>query len=143
MRIRQNYGTFARLLLINELVLDKILQAKLFKSFQLTFGSFKANSEKLTSSIHRTATVLDFAVQRLLISLLQESHVTQLTYDLPRTGASWSQLFGTVEDLVPLFNIIDYSLSQTTLEQVFIEFSKRSDVDQFQPVIAQSPVYNV
>uniref|UniRef100_A0A914WE89 ABC transporter domain-containing protein n=1 Tax=Plectus sambesii TaxID=2011161 RepID=A0A914WE89_9BILA len=57
---------------------------------------------------------------------LKESHVTQLTFDLPRTNATWSELFSSVERLVPQLNIIDYSLSQTTLEQIFIEFSRRS-----------------
>jgi hypothetical protein len=52
-------------------------------------------------------------------------HYTQLAYELPSgQGSSWSRLFGAVEKLIEPLKIVDYSLSQTTLERVFLDFSR-------------------
>jgi hypothetical protein len=49
---------------------------------------------------------------------------------LPRSSASWSTLFDQLESIVTPLNITDYSLSQTTLEQVFLEFSRAVKMNQ-------------
>lgn len=55
----------------------------------------------------------------------------QLTYELPRDKEiSWSELFDKLERLAQELNIADYSLSQTTLEQIFLQFSKEAVLDQ-------------
>ncbi|CAB3398546.1 unnamed protein product [Caenorhabditis bovis] len=60
-------------------------------------------------------------------SLLKEEHVLQLNYDLRRDGGdSWSELFAKLELISEDLHWDDYSLSQTTLEQVFVEFSRAS-----------------
>ena len=41
-----------------------------------------------------------------------------MTYQIPAEGVTWSALFRTVEQNKEQFRIIDYSVSQTTLEQV-------------------------
>ena len=41
-----------------------------------------------------------------------------MTYQIPAEGVTWSALFRTVEQNKEQFHIIDYSVSQTTLEQV-------------------------
>ncbi|CAL2043976.1 unnamed protein product [Caenorhabditis brenneri] len=56
--------------------------------------------------------------------VLKEEHILQLNYDIPRDGDSWSRLFEKLETVSTQLNWDDYSLSQTTLEQVFIEFSR-------------------
>lgn len=61
----------------------------------------------------------------------------QLTYELPRgKEISWSQLFDTLERMSHQLNIADYSLSQTTLEQIFLQFSKDIVVGQNASVTA-------
>ncbi|KAL6725956.1 hypothetical protein Aduo_007973 [Ancylostoma duodenale] len=58
-------------------------------------------------------------------AVLKEHHLLQLNYELPkRDGVTWSVLFDKVESLSKKFEFEDYSLSQTTLEQVFLEFSR-------------------
>ncbi|PIC24487.1 hypothetical protein B9Z55_017812 [Caenorhabditis nigoni] len=67
-------------------------------------------------------------------SKLKEEHILQLNYDIPREGDSWSRLFEKLETISTSLNWDDYSLSQTTLEQVFIEFSRDAgqlDVDPY------------
>ncbi|XGW15123.1 hypothetical protein V3C99_000981 [Haemonchus contortus] len=58
-------------------------------------------------------------------AVLKEHHLLQLNYELQkRAGMTWSLLFDKMEELSREFDFEDYSLSQTTLEQVFLEFSR-------------------
>ena len=41
-----------------------------------------------------------------------------IMYQLPRTNLSWSQIFQQIESNKERLGIVDYSVSQTTLEQV-------------------------
>lgn len=53
------------------------------------------------------------------MTLFQEEHAVQLNYTLPRVvGQTWSSLFECVERVAQKHGVVDYSLSQTTLEQV-------------------------
>ena len=47
-----------------------------------------------------------------------------LTYHIPSVDVKWSQMFGLMEDAKERLNISDYSLGQTSLEQVFLFFTK-------------------
>uniref|UniRef100_A0A914C220 ABC transporter domain-containing protein n=1 Tax=Acrobeloides nanus TaxID=290746 RepID=A0A914C220_9BILA len=60
-------------------------------------------------------------------SVLKEEHVLQLNFELRRTeNQTWSSLFAQMEQIAERLHIVDYSLSQTTLEQVFLEFSREA-----------------
>lgn len=50
-------------------------------------------------------------------------HVPDLE-NSPETKIKWSHLFGLMEEAKKSLNIADYSLGQTTLEQVFLYFTK-------------------
>uniref|UniRef100_A0A915BJC9 ABC transporter domain-containing protein n=1 Tax=Parascaris univalens TaxID=6257 RepID=A0A915BJC9_PARUN len=64
-------------------------------------------------------------------SMLKEEHAIQLTYELvKREGLKWSSLFQRMEEIAASFDIADYSLSQTTLEQVFLEFSRNASLNR-------------
>lgn len=47
-----------------------------------------------------------------------------LTYHVPTADIKWSQMFGLMEDAKDRLNIADYSLGQTSLEQVFLFLTK-------------------
>lgn len=47
-----------------------------------------------------------------------------LTLFIPFGDAPWSKLFGALESGKTLLHIETYSVSQTTLEQIFIAFTK-------------------
>ncbi|EDO28092.1 predicted protein [Nematostella vectensis] len=49
---------------------------------------------------------------------LLESHNGMLTYQINSTELSWSRIFGELERNRASLNIVDYSVSQTSLEQV-------------------------
>jgi ATP-binding cassette subfamily A (ABC1) protein 3 len=62
-------------------------------------------------------------------SILKEQHVQQLNFELKRNHRqTWSMLFDELESMCEPFHIRDYSLSQTTLEQVFLEFSREAAI---------------
>ena len=54
--------------------------------------------------------------RRLRVGVLMQGSVT---YQLPSAGLSWSSVFRQLETNKDRLGIIDYSVSQTTLEQVF------------------------
>lgn len=60
----------------------------------------------------------------------REEYQGLLTYYVPNTELKWSTMFGLMEDAKRQYNIEDYSLSQTTLEQVFLSFTKHQMEDK-------------
>ncbi|CAH1794818.1 unnamed protein product [Owenia fusiformis] len=56
--------------------------------------------------------------------ILKDMHQGMLHYHITNTDLSWAAIFGTMERAKVQFNIEDYSVSQTTLEQVFINFAR-------------------
>ncbi|XP_031559324.1 ATP-binding cassette sub-family A member 3-like isoform X2 [Actinia tenebrosa] len=63
-------------------------------------------------------------------AVLTDSHAGMLTYQIINEDLTWSQIFGQLERNRESLNIIDYSVSQTTLEQVFINFAKNQYLDE-------------
>ncbi|GMR40186.1 hypothetical protein PMAYCL1PPCAC_10381, partial [Pristionchus mayeri] len=59
-------------------------------------------------------------------AVMKEHHLVQMNFEVPRSG-SWSELFERTEALATELQLEDYSLSQTTLDQVFLEFSRAAD----------------
>jgi ATP-binding cassette subfamily A (ABC1) protein 3 len=58
-------------------------------------------------------------------STLKDVHCGLVHYHVPRSVAiSLARLFGSMEEIRGQFHIDDYSISQTTLEQVFINFAR-------------------
>jgi ATP-binding cassette subfamily A (ABC1) protein 3 len=47
-----------------------------------------------------------------------------LAYHIPSAQIKWSHIFGIMEDAKESLGIADYSLGQTSLEQVFLYFTK-------------------
>ena len=56
-------------------------------------------------------------------SLLKDEHQCYVHYQL-KTEEKWSKLFGIMERAKEQYNVEDYSISQTTLEQVFLNFTR-------------------
>lgn len=51
-----------------------------------------------------------------------------LTYHIPTTNVQWSLMFGIMEEARERLNIADYSLGQTSLEQVFLFLTKKQRI---------------
>jgi ABC-type multidrug transport system ATPase subunit len=60
-------------------------------------------------------------------AVLEEEHGGQLKYKLPRAGLTLSSLFAAVEAQRAALGIRDYSVSQPTLEQVFLSMARQQE----------------
>lgn len=77
--------------------------------------------DSLANSINPTK---EFVSTSFPGAILREEYMGLLTYYIPKTNLAWSQMFGMMEDAKRKLNIEDYSLGQTSLEQVFLTFTK-------------------
>ena len=59
-------------------------------------------------------------------AVVTDRHETLLTYRVPDPRLLWSKLFEGMEQLARQFNLEDYTVSDTTLEQIFIGFARNS-----------------
>jgi len=57
-------------------------------------------------------------------SILKDMHEGLVHYQIVDPSVTLGRLFGTMESVRERLNIEDYSVSQTTLEQVFINFAR-------------------
>lgn len=63
-------------------------------------------------------------------SVLKEKHRNMLQYQLPSSPSSLAKIFSILSQNKKRLHIEDYSVSQTTLDQVFVNFAKdQSDDD--------------
>lgn len=58
----------------------------------------------------------------MLGAQLKDYHQGMVHYHLPDAGQSWARIFGVMESAKTKYQIEDYSVGQTTLEQVSILF---------------------
>lgn len=50
-------------------------------------------------------------------------HDGLLEYHLPATSMTWAEIFDIMDQVKSVFNVVDYSVAQLTLEQVFLHFA--------------------
>nr|XP_056716199.1 ATP-binding cassette sub-family A member 2 [Euleptes europaea] len=58
-------------------------------------------------------------------AILKERHHTKVQYQLKSEQISLAQVFSKMEQVVEVLGIEDYSVSQTTLDNVFVNFAKK------------------
>jgi len=69
--------------------------------------------------------VKNFIASNFVGAVLKEEFQGMLTYYVPPSDdLKWSAMFGLMETAKKSLNIEDYSISQTSLEQVFLSFTK-------------------
>uniref|UniRef100_UPI0037E77274 phospholipid-transporting ATPase ABCA1-like isoform X1 n=1 Tax=Semicossyphus pulcher TaxID=241346 RepID=UPI0037E77274 len=79
--------------------------------------------------------VMEFIERELPGSTLKEKHRNMLQYQLPSSLTSLARIFSLLSTNKEALSIEDYSVSQTTLDQVFVNFAKdQSDEDHLKDV---------
>ncbi|ALC47643.1 maker247 [Drosophila busckii] len=68
--------------------------------------------------------VKEFVSKEFPNAQLQEEYKGILTYYIPLSGMKWSNIFGIIQKNQRKLKIADYSISQTSLEDIFLEFAK-------------------
>ncbi|XP_039428807.1 phospholipid-transporting ATPase ABCA3-like [Culex pipiens pallens] len=98
------------------------LKNKFSKGFLLMIKVKKVDDPKL--QLMRLKEVKFFVGKKLPGSVLKEEYQDSLNFHIPQSDLKWSAMFGLMEAHKEQLNIEDYSLGQTTLEQVFLSFTK-------------------
>ncbi|XP_075902997.1 ATP-binding cassette sub-family A member 2 [Nelusetta ayraudi] len=78
-----------------------------------------------TKSSSNVKEVVRFFNRNFPEAVLKERHHTKVQYQLKSERISLAQVFSKMEQVVEVLGIEDYSVSQTTLDNVFINFAKK------------------
>ncbi|XP_077866667.1 phospholipid-transporting ATPase ABCA3-like [Saccoglossus kowalevskii] len=79
---------------------------------------------------YATDSVKQFVEHNFAGTLLIEEVQGMLHYQVDNDQLNWSSIFGMIEGARTALHIVDYSVSQTTLEQVFLNFAKEQHSDE-------------
>ncbi|XP_036272663.1 ATP-binding cassette sub-family A member 2 isoform X2 [Pipistrellus kuhlii] len=98
-----------------------------------------------TKSSHNVKDVVRFFNRNFPEAVLKERHHTKVQYQLKSERISLAQVFSKMEQVVGVLGIEDYSVSQTTLDNVFVNFAKKQSDNLEQqetelPSALQSPL---
>ena len=66
----------------------------------------------------------------LIGCVLKDSHPGFVQYHVLSNNVTWGALFSSMEEAKEKFGLENYSVGQTTLEQVFFNFTKGGRPDQ-------------
>ncbi|XP_071508675.1 phospholipid-transporting ATPase ABCA3-like [Diadema antillarum] len=72
----------------------------------------------------------EFILREFPGSKLKDEHQGMVHYHITDPALTWARIFGTMEKAKATFGIEDYSVSQTTLEQVFVNFARLQREDE-------------
>lgn len=76
------------------------------------------------TQVHDTASLKHFVASTFPQSVLRDEHNGLLNYNVAGSGNSWSVLFAILEDAHGRGVIGNYAVTQTTLEQIFLNFAR-------------------
>ena len=78
-----------------------------------------------TSLEAKTRSLMEYVHSTFPDSQLKDQHDGLVHYRISRaSGLTWGRLFGAVERVRSTYDIDDYAINQTTLEDVFISFAR-------------------
>ncbi|XP_037937487.1 ATP-binding cassette sub-family A member 3-like [Teleopsis dalmanni] len=101
-----------------------VLKMKLKRAIEGNAHYSRRQVDVLSLSHFHIQVVKSFVLRHFPHAALQEDYQGILTFYIPLTTIKWSQMFGLIERNRVELNIEDYSISQTTLEEIFLEFAK-------------------
>ncbi|XP_068460547.1 ATP-binding cassette sub-family A member 2 isoform X2 [Clinocottus analis] len=101
-----------------------------------------------TKSSSNVKEVVRFFNRNFPEAVLKEHHNTKLQYQLKSERISLAQVFSKMEQVVEVLGIEEYSVSQTTLDNVFVNFAKKQSDNLEQqevspPAGGQSPLQRI
>lgn len=75
--------------------------------------------------------LLQFMTEAFPSSAVLETHKNLIEYNLPFKDTKLSNVFGQIESNREYLSIKDYSVSQSTLDQIFVNFAKNQNDEKF------------
>ena len=101
------------------------LKTKFGEGYTLIIKLRVHETEDVSSLEARTRALKEYVSSTFPSSQLKDQHAGLVHYRINRSpGLTWARLFGAVEQARATYDIEDYSVSQPTLEQVFISFAR-------------------
>lgn len=97
------------------------LRAKYGQGYTLTIKFRRERAE----DVHYVAAVKTYVKKQVPSAALKDFHEMVLNYHVSDITVSWSFLFTIMERAKQRYNLEDYALSDTTLEQIFISFARQ------------------
>ena len=82
----------------------------------------QGGTQEITES--RLEELMQFVEQTFPGCKVKDVHQGLVHYQIPSGIVTWSEIFGKMERAKDQYHIADYSVSQTTLDQVFINFAR-------------------
>lgn len=76
--------------------------------------------------------LFEFIKEKFVASVNTETHKNLYEFILPFNSTKLSQIFGIIEKNRGTLDLLDYSLTQTTLDQIFVNFAKSQKEDAFE-----------
>lgn len=101
------------------------LKSKFGQGYTLMIKTKSVGESEAVSIVQK---VKDFVEATFPGSILKDVHQGLLHFHLTEASVKLGRVFGIAESMRTAFDVEDYSISQTTLEQVFINFAQ-SQVD--------------
>lgn len=95
------------------------LKSKFSEGYTLTIKIQKAAESAIRDA--RVTAVENFVLKNFQGAVLMEKHEEMLTYVIKKRSMPWSRMFGIIEAAKKQLAIEDYSLGQSSLEQVYIK----------------------
>ncbi|XP_068590372.1 ATP-binding cassette sub-family A member 2 isoform X2 [Cebidichthys violaceus] len=101
-----------------------------------------------TKSTSNVKEVVRFFNRNFPEAVLKERHHTKIQYQLKSERISLAQVFSKMEQVVEVLGIEEYSVSQTTLDNVFVNFAKKQSDNLEQQEVSppgggQSPLQRI
>ncbi|XP_055535484.1 phospholipid-transporting ATPase ABCA3-like [Wyeomyia smithii] len=103
------------------------LKNKFSKGFLLTIKVKKTEDKQLQEK--RIDDVKSFVTTKFDGAVMKEAYQDSISFHVPQTDLKWSAMFGLMESYKEQLNVEDYALGQTTLEQVFLFFTKYQRIE--------------
>ncbi|EAT39839.1 AAEL008386-PA, partial [Aedes aegypti] len=98
------------------------LKNKFSKGYFLTVKIKKSALQ--VNNTHGRQAVKTYIMDHFEGAMLREEHQDSLTFHIAQSSMKWSTMFGLMETAKQMLEIEDYALGQTSLEQVFLFFTK-------------------
>ncbi|XP_072607393.1 phospholipid-transporting ATPase ABCA3-like [Vulpes vulpes] len=94
------------------------------------FGNIYILKVKVKNDVQDKLEVLKYFITLTFPgSVLKQENQGILTYYIPSKDSSWGKVFGILEEAKEQFHLEDYSISQITLEQVFLNFANPENTE--------------
>lgn len=100
--------------------------AEFGRNFKLTINA----GDPMNGTILDMVTLQEYVEETFPGSVLDDTHKRQVSYYIPCTDMPLAMLFERMEAAKALYNIEDYSVEATSLEDVFIRLTRKKQPPQ-------------